>query len=220
MPKRYDNRSHLQIENQQFEIVNEFVYLGALIRVDGDNSMEIKRRNMLANRCFFGLRKQLRSNQLTKKTKCAIYKTIIRPVLTYGSESWPLCRSDENLLLVFERKVLRTIFGAKNDNGTYRKRYNLELDADYGEPNIIAIIKTNRLRWAGHLARMEEDRPSKVLFRNNPGGGRGVGRPRTRWIDGVQNDLSTLGVRNWSQAAQDRDYWISVLNQAKSKKWM
>ena len=164
MSTKGDDRCYFIVGDQRFEIVKEFVYLGALVRGDADNSMEIKRRILMANRCFYGLKKHLRSKQLTKKTKCAFYKTIIRPVLTYGSESWPLTKSDENLLLKFERNVLRTIFGTKEENGAYRRRYNFELNKDYGDANIIAIIKTNRLRWAGHVARMEDERPAKTLF--------------------------------------------------------
>ena len=220
MTTRPDNRDKVEMGGQSFETVNEFVYLGALIRCDNDNTMEIKRRIMLANRCFYGLKKHLRARQLTKETKCAIYKTIIRPVLTYGSESWPLTKADENLLLVFERKVLRTIFGAIQENGVFRRRFNFELQRDYGEANIIAIIKTNRLRWAGHLARMEDERPAKTLFRNVPAGRRSVGRPKMRWIDGVQSDLRALDVRNWTAVAADRQSWNLILDQAKSKFWM
>lgn len=82
------------IEGQQFAVVDDFVYLGALIRADGDMSGAIKARITSASRCFFGLLRHLRSRLLTKQTKCLIYKTIIRPVLLYGSETWPLTRSD------------------------------------------------------------------------------------------------------------------------------
>ena len=102
------------IENQTFDIVDEFVYLCALARVDNDISREIKRRNMAANRSYHALQRHLRSNLLTIKTNCSIYKTLIRPVLTYGSESWPLTRRDENPLLTFERKIWRTILMITN----------------------------------------------------------------------------------------------------------
>lgn len=208
-----------QIGDQNFEVVDHFVYLGASIRADGDTSAEIKRRIMLANRCYYGLQKHLRSRQLFKNTKCTIYKTLIRPVLTYGCESWPLTRSDENMLLRFERKVLRAIFGAKQENGAFRRRYNFELDQDYAEPNIISVVKASRLSWAGHLARMEPQRIPATLFRNNPQGRRGVGRPKMRWIDGVEQDLKTLQVRNWREKALDRQTWFSIINQARAKKW-
>ncbi len=207
--------SHITIEGQQYEVVNEFVYLGVLARPDGDTKPEIQRRIMAATRCYYGLRRQLCSKYLTRKTKCQIYKTLIRPVLMYGCETWILKKSDERQLLAFERKVLRTIFGGMRQGEAWRRRYNFELHRDFGEPDIMALVKTQRLRWAGHLARMEHQRAPAVLFRNNPEGRRSVGRPKARWIDGVQADLRTLGVRNWQNRAQDRGDWNRVLDQAK-----
>jgi hypothetical protein len=77
-----------------------------------DVSLEVQRRIQTANSCFFGLRKQ--SSHLSRQTKFTIHKTLIRPVLLYGSETWVLTKREENQLLVFERKVLRTICGPKS----------------------------------------------------------------------------------------------------------
>ena len=176
---------------------------------------------MAASRCYFGLLRHLRSKLLSKTTKCKIYKTLIRPVLTYGCESWILKKSDENLILVFERKVLRTIFGAVREGERWRTRYNFELQRDFNEPNIVAVVKTQRLRWAGHVARMDRSRAPSTLLRNeDPGGQRRAGRPRARWADGVQDDLRTLGVTNWKTTAQDRSRWNQILDQAKTSKWL
>lgn len=210
----------INIGRHKFEIVDEFVYLGALIRADTDITREIMRRIIAANRCFYGVQRHLRSKLLTKETKLRIYKTLIRPVLLYGSESWPLTRKDENLLLAFERKVLRAIFGAKCENGTFRRRCNFELDNELGDTSVVGTVKVNRLRWAGHIARMDNARAPLILLDNDPEGRRGRGRPKLRWIDCVLADLRTLGVRNWRSIAQDRNSWNSILDQAKSKKWM
>ena len=217
VPEQNDNS--VNIAGSEFEVVDEFVYLGVLMRPDGDSTPEIQRRIMAASRCYYGLLRHLRSKLLTKQTKCQIYRTLIRPVLTYGCESWVLRKSDENLIAVFERKVLRTIFGAVREGERWRRKYNFELQRDYGEPDIIAVVKVQRLRWAGHLARMDTNRAPSTLFRNNPGGQRSAGRPRMRWIDGVQADLSTLGVRNWTTRALDRASWNTILDQAKTHKW-
>jgi hypothetical protein len=96
-----------------FEVIKEFVYLGTLMTPTNDVSLEIQRRIQTANRCFFGLRKHLQSSDLSRQTKFTIHKTLIRPVLLYGSETWVLTRREENQLLVFEWKVLRTICGPK-----------------------------------------------------------------------------------------------------------
>jgi len=71
----------------------------------------------MANKGFYGLKRQFRSQFLSIKNKIKLYKTLIRPVLAYGSEIWVLSKSDEVILGVFERKILRDIFGPTNDNG-------------------------------------------------------------------------------------------------------
>jgi hypothetical protein len=101
---------------KNFEVVKEFVYLGSLMTPTNDVS-----------RCFFGLHKHLRSSQ----TKFTIHKTLIRPVLLYGSETWMLTKREENQLFVFERKVL------------CRRKYNHELDKEFNIPNALNVTKTS-----------------------------------------------------------------------------
>jgi hypothetical protein len=92
------------IGDKYFEVVKEFVYLGSLVTPTNDVSLEIQRRIQTANRCFFGLlRKHLQSSHLSHQTKFTIHKTLISPVLHYGSETWVLIKREENQLLVFER---------------------------------------------------------------------------------------------------------------------
>jgi hypothetical protein len=133
------------------------VYLGSLMTPTNDVSLEIQRRIQTANRCFFGLRKHLQSSHLSRQTKFTIHKTLIRPVLLYGSETWVLTKRGVNQLLVFERKVLRTICGPKIENGVYRRRYNHELDIELNSPNARYVTKISRLRYAGHMIRRPED---------------------------------------------------------------
>jgi hypothetical protein len=83
---------------------------------------------------------------------------LIRPILLYGCESWVLTRREENQLLVFQRKVLRTICGLKIENGVYRRRFNHKLDKE--------------LSYAGHMNRRTKDLPQKALFRAIPNGRR------------------------------------------------
>jgi hypothetical protein len=87
-----------------------------------------------------------------------MYKVLIGPALTYASETWTLSKMNERQLSLFERKVLRCVFGAKQENGTWRKRYSCELYGTFKEPNVVTYIKVKRLGWAGHLVRMNNDR--------------------------------------------------------------
>jgi hypothetical protein len=105
---------------------------------------------------------------------------LIRPVLLYGSETWVLTKREETQLLVFERKVLRTICGPKIENGVYRRRNNHELDKEFNSPNAPNVTKTSRLRFAGHMIRRPEDLPQKSLFRANSNRRRNQGRPKSR----------------------------------------
>jgi hypothetical protein len=86
---------------------------------------------------------------ISKVPKTLLYKVLVRPVLTYASETWTLSKTDERLLTVFERRILRCIFGAVQENGVWRKRYNHELCELFNEPDIVIYIKINRLGWAG-----------------------------------------------------------------------
>jgi len=122
--------------------------LGSLINVSNDNSAEIRRRILMANKAFYGLKRQFRSQFLSIQNKLYLYKTLIRPVLAFGSETWVLSKCDEAVLGVFERKILRAIFGPTNDNREWRIKYNVELYTLYKESDIVTYTKTNRLKWA------------------------------------------------------------------------
>jgi hypothetical protein len=108
--------------------------------------------------------KTIEGSHLSRQTKFTIHKTLIRPVLLIGSETWVLTKREEIQLLVFERKVLQTICGQKNENGVYRQSYNHELDKEFDSPNALNVTKTSRLRYAGHMLRRPEDLPQKVLI--------------------------------------------------------
>ncbi|KAJ4440065.1 hypothetical protein ANN_08196 [Periplaneta americana] len=119
---------------------------------------------------------------------------------------------------VFENKVLRKIFGAKRDEitGEWRKLYNAELHALYSSPDIIRNIKSRRLRWAGHVARMGESRNAYRVLVGRPEGKRPLGRQRRRWEDNIKMDLREVGYddRDWINLAQDRDRWRAYVRAA------
>jgi hypothetical protein len=150
----------------------------------------------------------LSSRLLSKNVKVRIYKTIILPVVLYGCETWSLTVREEHKLRVFEIRVLRRISGPKRDGVTegWRKLHNEELHNLYSSPSIISIIKSRRMRWAGHVARMGEKRNVYRLFVGKSEGKRPLGRPKRRWIDNIVMDLleTGLGDVDWIGLAQDR----------------
>ena len=95
----------------------------------------------------------LSSSLLSKNLKIKIYRTIILPVVLYGCETWSLTLRDERRLRVFENKVLRRVFEPKRDEitGERRKLHNEELSDVYSLPNIVRVVKSRRMRWAGHV---------------------------------------------------------------------
>ena len=97
---------------------------------------------------------------LFKNLKIKIYRTIILSVVLYGYETWSLKLWEERKLTVFENKVFRKIFGPRRDvvKGDWRRLHNEGLNDLYCSPNIVRVIKWRRMRWAGHVARMGEDR--------------------------------------------------------------
>jgi hypothetical protein len=117
---------------------------------------EIKRRLNSGNVCYHSVQNLLSSRLLSKNVKVRIYKSIILPVVLYGHETWSLTVREGHRLRVFEKRVLRRIFGPKRDvvTGGWRKLHNEELHNLYSSPSIIRIIKWRRMRWAGHVARM------------------------------------------------------------------
>jgi transcription termination factor 2 len=120
---------------------------------------------------------------------------------------------EECRLRVFENMVLRSIFGPKRDEvtGEWRRLHNKELYALYSSANIILVIKSRRLRWAGHVARMEERRGAYRALVGKPEGRRPLERPRRRWEDNM--DFREVGWEgaDWIDLAQDRDRWRALV---------
>ena len=107
---------------------------------------------------------------------------------------------EESRLRVFENRVLRRIFGPKRDeNGEWRRLHNEELHSLYRSSSIVREIKCRKLRWAGHVARMEEGRSAFKILTGKPIGWRPLGRPRRRWEDNIRMDLKEIctTTRNW-----------------------
>jgi hypothetical protein len=149
-----------------------------------------------------------------------IYKTIILPVVLYGCETWSLTLREERRLREFEKRVLRRVFGPKRDEvtGEWRKLHKEELNDLYSLPNIVRVVKSRRMRWAGYVARMGEDRGVQRVLVGKPEGKRPLGRPRRRWKYNIKMDLQEFGGgrRNWMELAQDRDRWRALMGTARN----
>jgi hypothetical protein len=116
----------------------------------------------------------LSSRLLSQNVKMKIYRTIILTVVLYGCKTWSLRLREECRLRVFENKVLRRIFGPKRDEvtGEWRRLHNKELYTLYSSPDVVRVMKSRRLRWAGHVARMGERRGAYRILVGIPEGWR------------------------------------------------
>lgn len=208
---------NITIDEYNFEVVQSFKYLGSILNITNDVEEEIKTRIIQGNRCFYALKHLFRSSLLNMSTKYRLYKTTIRSVVMYSSETWSLTLKQENTLKCFERKIQRAICGPVQEGDLWRQRTNMELKELFGDENIIGAIKSARLRWAGHMIRMDDSRVAKKVFLQNVEGVRAKGRPRKRWIDGVEEDLEKLQVVNWGVVSADRHLWRQIVESAKTR---
>jgi hypothetical protein len=136
----------------------------------------------------------------------------------FGCETWVLPQKSENALRVFERKILRRIFGPVNDNGQWRIRNNHEVYELFKEPDLVTCFKIRRQQWAGHIQRMENTRIPKKALNAKFGGTRTAGRPRGRWEDTARRDATgMIQCRNWKRAANDRTTWRQKKEEAKDR---
>jgi len=135
------NAGDLRIGNKTFEAVQSFQYLENIISNTNNNNKCIKERIMMGNKAYYANRQLVNSSLISRKSKLQIYHTLVRPVVTYGSESWTLTMGEKRALAVFERKILRKIYGPVRENELWKSRRNDELEAIIKRENIVRFIK-------------------------------------------------------------------------------
>jgi hypothetical protein len=174
-------------------------------------------RMILGNKAFYANQALFKSKLLSKKAKLKIYWTQVRPVITYACETWVLKEAIKQKLLVFERKVLKRIFGpTKERDDTWRIKTNEELNKLIGNKTIINYIKSQRLDWLGHVHRMPDGRMVKKVYEWKHMAIRSSGRPQTRWENDVKNDLNIMKIYNWKHCIQDRHKWKKIVEKVKT----
>ena len=146
-----------------------------------------------------------------------MYWTLVRPGVKHACETWILKQTIKQKLLVFERKILRRIFGpTKERDGTWRIKTNDELNTLIGNKTTINYIKSQRLGWIGHVHRMPHDRMVKKVYEWKHMAIRSLGRPQNRWENDVQNDLNIMKIYNLKDCIQDRHKWKKIVEKAKT----
>jgi hypothetical protein len=144
---------------------------------------EIKSRMKPGNACYHSVQNILSSKNINIK----IYRSIILPVVLYVCETWSLTLREERRVRVFENRVLRRIFGPKKCEVT-TEGYSL-----YAFPNIFRVIKSRKMRWAGHVARMVDRRVAYRIVIGTHEGRRPLGTPRKSWEYNIKMDVQEVG---------------------------
>jgi len=174
--------------------VEEFKYLVTTLTNQSSIPEEIKSRLRSGIACYHSVQNLLSSRLLSKNLKIKIYRNIILPVVLYGCKTWSLTLREERKLKVSEDMVSRRIFGPRKDEvtGGWRRFHKEELNDLYSSPNIVRVIKSRRMRWAGHVTRMSEERVVYRVLVGKLEGRRPLGRRRRRWVDNIRMDLQEV----------------------------
>ena len=134
----------------------------------------------------------LRDKYIPQKVKILIYKTILRPLLTYGSEAWVLTSKTRSKLQAAEMRALRLIYGVTRLD----RRRNVDIQQELDVESILDFVERTQLRWYGHMMRMEDERNPKKYYEWQPEGRRPRGRPRMRWRQNVEREQQSEEVSN------------------------
>ena len=180
------------INDETKEGVTEFICLGMLIGNDNSMEKEIQRPIFTGNRTCFAAISLFRRRILSRATKIILYKTLIRPVVSYGAVVWTLTKKEQEDLLIFERKIFRRIYGPKYENRERKSRKNQELEEMSKGVNIVKWIK-GQISWLGHLEIMEEDRIPKKIFTLEMEGLKKKGKNQERMEIGSRKRSSSAG---------------------------
>jgi hypothetical protein len=215
----------ITVENECLEQVNEYVYLGSMFSRDGKCEREIERRKVAGSRVGGALRPIMRNNNVSLQAKKLVHNAILLPSMMYGCETWTWTKREECSINAVEMRSLRRMCGKtlwdmeRNEN--IRKECGMEV-------SVVTKMKVNKLRWFGHVERMDANRTTKRIYKAERKGVRKRGRPRMTWIEHIDSVLKEgqvrskrnrrgcmrngMSVEEAKEVCLDRKEWRSVLS--------
>ena len=202
----------ITIDDYELEVVHQFTYLGSCITDNLSLDTELDKRIGKASTTLARLTKRVWANrELTKRTKMSVYNACVLSTLLYGSETWTTHARQEKRLNSFHLRSLRRILGISwQDRVT-----NIEVLSRAGLPTMYTLLRQRRLRWLGHVHRMEDGRiPKDILYGELATGRRNIGRPQLRFKDVCKRDMKSLDINteSWEKLAADFSSWRSTLH--------
>ena len=206
-PEQYD----IYMEENKINQTENYSHLGVNIGSGNLQEIEINNRISKYNSNVGMMYPLLKDKHVPRDCKIIIYRTILKPLLLYGSEVWSLTSKTESRLQAAEMRVLRLIKGV-----TRRDRIrNTQIRKDLNIVPLLEDIERSKLRWYGHVMRMNDESKPKKYLEWRPPGKRPVGRPRKRWIEGVESALEKRGISlrevQYFRRYDDRDEWRAFL---------
>ncbi|CAF3391752.1 unnamed protein product [Rotaria socialis] len=201
------------IDNDQVEIVKEFIFLGSSINIDGNCSNEIKRRLLMGRKAMVSLDKLIKSKDVSLATKIRITKTMVFPITTYGCESWTIKQADRRKIDAFElwcwRRLLRVPWTEKRTNRSVLQEIKPECSLE------ASMVKL-KLSYFGHIMRRQDSLEKEIML-GMVGGKRRRGRQKKRWIDTIKEDTH-LTLTQLNTMAHNRNMWRGLIHRiAKSR---
>ena len=201
----------ITIDDYELNVVDRFTYLGSTITNNLSLDVEIDKRIGKAATILARLTTRVWSNRnLTVKTKMSVYEACVLSTLLYGSETWTTYSRQEKRLNSFHLRSLRRILGISWQD----KVTNTEVLNRAGQVSIFTHLRQRRLRWLGHVHRMEDGRiPKDILYGELMKGKRNTGRPHLRYKDVCKRDMKALDMNpeSWEELASDRSAWKSTI---------
>lgn len=202
------NNSPIPIDGQLVTMCDQYKYLGSMMHISGNLECNIQHRIATAWLKWREVTGVTCDKKMPVKLKGLIYKSLIRPVLTYGSETWAVTRKNVHTIQVAEMKMLRWMCGVTRRD----KIRNDYVRGSLGVRDIADKMQESRLRWYGHVKRKPPDYIGNLALQLDIPGRRPVGRPKTRWKEVVLKDKEACKVTD--DDVHDRAKWRSKIRKA------
>ena len=199
--------TNITVDEENIEMVEEFTYLGATVARENGVQRDVVKRIGKARSVFVRLNKTWRTRNIREDTKIKIFKSMVKPVLLYGSESWTITEETRKKLQVFINRCLRSILGIFWPE----TMTNEELWKRAKEEKIEIQIRRRKLRWIGHTLRKEKEEIPRRVLQWNPQGTRGRGRPCETWRRSIYKETN-MTWRQMGTIAHNRQEWKQLVS--------